>query len=253
MCGILGGFWREESPGAETRFSVALNSLTHRGPDDHGVWSDRIPPGYLALGHRRLSIIDLSDAGHQPMHSQDGRYTIVFNGEIYNYKELRTDLRQAGFDFRSNSDTEVLLYAWHHWGKSCLTRLIGMFAFAVDDKIEQTLTLVRDAFGIKPLFFSHNQDRFLFASEMPALLALGGQTPELNPQRVYDYLIHGVHDTGFDTFVHGVSHVPPAHLVRYDLVDPGRFVSERWWNPNITQTLPLSFAQAAEALREVFL
>lgn len=237
----------------EDRFSGCLDFLEHRGPDDRGQWFHRDSLGTVALGHTRLSIIDLSDAGHQPMHSPDGRWTLVLNGEIYNYLELRGELEKLGQQFVSDSDTEVLLAAWVHWGPDCLERLIGMFAFAVYDKKEKTITLVRDAFGIKPLFFSDNCEQFFFGSELGALLTLAGKSPEINPQRAYNYLIQNIQDTGFDTFVQGISHVPPAHLVRFDLAKPDAFEAERWWNPNIAQTSKLSFADAAYKLRELFL
>ena len=253
MCGIIGAFWKNEPPSIEDRLSSCLDLLKHRGPDDRGQWFHRDSLGTVALGHTRLSIIDLSDAGHQPMHSSDGRWTLVYNGEIYNYLELRGELEKLGQQFVSDSDTEVLLAPWAHWGPACLERLVGMFAFAVYDQKEKTITLVRDAFGIKPLFFSHNCDRFFFGSEISALFPLIGKPLEANPQRVYDYLIHSVQDTGSDTFVQGISHVPPAHLVRLDLTKPDVFETERWWNPNIAQTSRLSFADAADNLRELFL
>lgn len=253
MCGILGGWWSDEPDDIKAKFSVTLDSLVHRGPDDRGVWSGRIRQGYLALGHRRLSIIDLSPAGHQPMNSQDGRYTLVLNGEIYNYRELRQELEGKGHHFVSNSDSEVLLVAWSVWGTSCLPHLIGMFAFTVYDRVASTLTCVRDAFGIKPLFYAHDGDKFLFASELPALLQLRAGHDKLNWQRAYDYLIYGIQDYGFDTFVTGISHVPPAHLVRLNLDDPTEPEVERWRQPDITQKTNLSFCDAADALRGLFL
>lgn len=253
MCGIYGSFTTISVPDVEQRLSAAVRALHHRGPDDHGLERFSTAGGSLALGHTRLSIIDLSPGGHQPMLSADGRYSIVFNGEIYNYRELRQELQALEHNFHTDSDTEVLLACWAQWGANCLKRLIGMFAFALFDSQTESLTMVRDAFGIKPLFFAHTTDGLVFASEMGALLALRTEVPELNAQRAYDYLIHQVQDSGFDTFVQGVHHVPPAHWLRVDLRQPVRTAVERWWNPSIRQTSTLSFADAADRLRELFL
>ena len=254
MCGILGTFTVNPPPDLQARLQAGLKLLQHRGPDDQGLDVESVAGGTLAMGHTRLSIIDLSPGGHQPMHSPDGHYTIVFNGEIYNYRELGQELRTLGHAFQTESDTEVLLAAWAQWGTESLCKLIGMFAFAVFDRQAQVLTLARDAFGIKPLFFAATAESLLFASEMGALLALRDTAPQLHAQRAYDYLIHGVQDSGFDTFVRGVQHVPPAYWVRFDLrAAPLSSVSERWWNPSIAETSTLSFNQAAEALRALFL
>jgi asparagine synthase (glutamine-hydrolysing) len=252
MCGILGGFWRDDPGTLEARFSSCLGDLRHRGPDDSGLWSRQVAGGGIALGHTRLSIIDLTEGGHQPMSSRDGRFTLVFNGEIYNYRELRRELAAAGHAFSTDSDTEVLLAAWAAWGKACLRRLIGMFAFAIYDRDEKTLVCARDAFGVKPLFFARKPGRFLFASELPALLKLRGEKAALNRQRAYDYLVSGVHDQERDTFVDGIFHVPAAHLARVSFEDPGAVSIERWWAPSITEK-PMGFHEAAEALRALFL
>jgi len=253
MCGILGSFLQHPSSGFDEHLHAALRALHHRGPDDQGLETFSITGGQLTLGHTRLSIIDLSPGGHQPMHSPDERYTLVFNGEIYNYRELRQELKALGHSFYTDSDTEVLLAAWAQWREGAILRLTGMFAFAVFDRIAETLILVRDAFGIKPLFYAPTADGLLFASEMSALLTLRDEGPQLNAQRAYDYLIHQVQDSGFDTFVQDVHHVPPAHWVKVDLRHPTQLRAERWWMPSIAETSQLSFSQAAEQLRELFL
>ncbi len=253
MCGIVGSFWQNPSHDLQTRHHAALDLLRHRGPNDKGLEVLSLSTGSLYLGHTRLSIIDLSSGGHQPMVSADHRYSMVFNGEIYNYRELKTELKSAGHSFRTDSDTEVLLTAWQHWGADCLARLTGMFAFAVLDRQMQTLTFARDAFGIKPLFMSTLPGSLCFASELPALLKLQAGSVRLNHQRAYDYLVHGDYDTQAGSFVEGVEQLEPGHWVVYDLATATLQTPSRWWNPSVVQTAKLSFSQAAEQMRELFL
>ena len=253
MCGILGSFSKHLATNPGLSFQGALRHLHHRGPDDNGFNAFSVADGQLILGHTRLSIIDLSPGGHQPMHSLDGRHTIVFNGEIYNYRELRQVLKALGYAFHTDSDTEVLLTAWSHWGLEALPKLRGMFAFAVWDRSDQTLTLMRDAFGIKPLFYRHDPDGFAFASEIPALLALLPQKPALNVQRAYSFLVYGDYDSGEDTFYAGIYHLPPGHWLRLDLKEQRTGTPQRWWWPSIEERTDLSFEDAAAQLRELFL
>lgn len=253
MCGISGGFWRSEKRDLEVRLSAALRAMNHRGPDDQGIEFNRSKNGVVALGHARLSIIDLSSAGHQPMHSADGRYAIVFNGEIFNYRELRKELSALGRVFKSDSDTEVLLAAWVQWGEACLARLEGMFAFVVHDRKLDKLTCVRDAFGIKPFFFEMKAGSFIFSSEQPALLALKGDKPTVDLQRSYDYLVHGDYDSRERTFIEGVRHLLPGHILELDLSSSSLAAPRTWWRPSIEQSSQLSFSEAADAVREQFL
>ncbi len=262
MCGLFGHYSSRQDVEQATlqyRFLLAQRALHHRGPDDRGLETYSIscdtdvPAGSLSLGHTRLSIIDLSHAGHQPMHSGDGRYTIVFNGEIYNYRELRTALKMAGCSFCTDSDTEVLLAAWAHWGISGLSRLTGMFAFAIYDRQDQSLTLVRDAFGIKPLFYSHADGSLSFASELPALIALLPNKPALNLQRSYDYLVHGDYDSTSDTFYDEVHHLPPGHCLKINTATGKLTSPQRWWQPQIQERSGWSFDDAVEQVREQFL
>lgn len=252
MCGIAGGWWPQPAP-AQTQLPQALHAMRYRGPDDQGFEFYPFNPAVVALGQVRLSIIDLSAAGHQPMHSRDGRWAIVFNGEIYNYRELRTELRALGHSFTSDTDTEVLLTAWVQWGHACLPRLAGMFAFAVLDRRNATLTCVRDAFGIKPFFYTGVGDGFRFASELPALLQLLPTKPALNWQRSYDYLVHGDYDSTPDTFYAGVHHLPPGHWLSVNLDNGQPSAPQRWWVPNITERAGWRFDDAVEQVREQFL
>ena len=167
MCGITGIVFNKSRDGLKD-IEEMTSSLYSRGPDDHGIWVDQEKG--VAFGFRRLSIIDLSQAGHQPMQSQSTRYMVVFNGEIYNFKEISDELLQQGLVFRGHSDTEVLLAAIETWGlDNSLKKFNGMFAFALWDKQEEVLCLVRDRFGEKPLYWGWSGDALLFASELKAI------------------------------------------------------------------------------------
>lgn len=186
MCGIAGVIGDSVDSGIVERMMTAL---AHRGPDANGIWHD--PSGKVVLGHTRLAIIDLSDAGRQPMHSLDGRYWITFNGEIYNYEDLRRLLEYEGYRFKTHSDTEVVLAAFSRWSIDCLNRLRGMFAFCLWDRQEQCAYIVRDRLGIKPVFWTEIGRNIIFASEIKAILASEVVKPVINLQSVYDLLATG--------------------------------------------------------------
>ncbi|MCL6419723.1 asparagine synthase (glutamine-hydrolyzing) [Aestuariirhabdus haliotis] len=253
MCGIAGGSWSNNSNGIQKKLNDALDLMKNRGPDDQGFELDSFANGVVGLGHSRLSIIDLSPAGHQPMHSNDHSITIVFNGEIYNYRELRAELESHGHDFCSGSDTEVLLQAWQQWGEACLLRLVGMFAFVVFDRVKGTLTCVRDAFGIKPFFYTMENGAMLFASEMSAIKALKSEKVDLDWQTAYEYLVYGDYDSSQRSFLDGVFHLMPGHIITFDLNKRELSQPECWWQPDITESTTLSFEEAANQLRELFL
>jgi asparagine synthase (glutamine-hydrolysing) len=252
MCGIAGGWWANPDH-AVKRLPLALKKIKHRGPDDEGYQLYPMGGTAVAMGHTRLSIIDLSDAGHQPMHSRDGRWAIVFNGEVYNYRELRAELQEIGYLFSTGSDTEVLLTAWAHWGEACLPRLVGMFAFIVLDKMNLTLTCARDAFGIKPFFYATEEGYFAFASELPALLELLPVKPALNWQRSYDYLVHGDYDSAPDTFYTGVYHLSPGHWMQINAVTGRLTLPKCWWKPQVQERPGWRFNDAVDQVREQFL
>lgn len=200
MCGIVGII----GPKAELEVVKRMSSaLQHRGPDGSGVWSD----SGVALGHRRLKIIDLSEAGRQPMTTSDGRYTIVYNGEVYNYEVLKKEL--ADFQFHSQTDTEVILYAFMRWGVGCLQKLVGMFAFAIWDKTEQTLFCARDRLGIKPFYYASLDGNFVFGSEIRTLLAAGVES-KVNNSILYDYLAKDFYEHSDETFFSGIYKLPAA-------------------------------------------
>ncbi|MDP4218285.1 MAG: asparagine synthetase B, partial [Bacteroidota bacterium] len=187
MCGIAGIISPDPGQLSTDRLRTMTDAIAHRGPDGQASWIS--PSGLVGLGHRRLSIIDLSEAAAQPMHYLD-RYHIVHNGEIYNYKELRSLLAARGYSFSSHSDTEVILAAYDHYGVDCLQEFDGMFAFAIWDEKKKQLFMARDRFGEKPLFFHRDGARFLFASEMKALWA-AGVPREINKRIVFYFITLG--------------------------------------------------------------
>jgi asparagine synthase (glutamine-hydrolysing) len=253
MCGIAGGVWRKEIFGIDAKIESALNSLQHRGPNDKGQIIECSYNSTIALGHRRLSIIDLTSNGHQPMVSVCGRYSIVFNGEIYNYKELRDELCELGCDFITNTDTEVLLNAIITWDLSCLPKLIGMFAFAFYDRKKRTIVCARDAFGIKPLFYICNEENFLFASEQSALLKLSEKNPKVDWQRSYDYLSYGDYDSQERTFFEGIQQLLPAHHITVQVDTRKMSDPFRWWYPNVKELSTMSFSDASITIRDLFM
>jgi asparagine synthase (glutamine-hydrolysing) len=223
MCGILGmiaGGSRDLPP--PEAFQRALGLLAHRGPDDQGIWTE----GEVVLGHRRLSILDLSSAGHQPMVSANGRYVVVFNGEIYNFQELRVDLEARGVGFRSHTDTEVLLELFALEGVGAIERLRGMFALAIWDRRERELVLVRDRLGIKPLYYWPSAGGIAFGSELKAIRALPGAPHEVSREAVFGYLSWGsVPSTG--TMLEGVKSLSPGTWLRWKA---GRSQEQSYWS-----------------------
>jgi len=227
-------------------------TLAHRGPDASGVqaW----PESGLAFGHRRLAIIDLSEAGRQPMASADGQLAITFNGEIYNYRELRVQLRDRGHEFHTQGDTEVLLAAYAEWGVDCLSRLRGMFAFAIADFARQEVFLGRDRFGIKPLVWARGQNCLLFASELRALLASGQVSREPDPQAIWDYLSLGSVPQPA-TILRDAHALLPGHAMAVSFTGEIRREG-RWWDLHEAtaetrrQHANLPFSTAVETLRE---
>lgn len=264
MCGILGLYTNQSPAEFEERVNSSLHSILHRGPDEQALEHYLVADATLVFGHTRLSIIDLSPGGKQPKHSDDGRYTMIFNGEIYNYRELRQELQSLGCIFQTNSDSEVLLACWKVWSERSLNKLCGMFALSILDRQDQTLTCVRDAFGIKPLFYRLDAQSFMFASEITALLKLSPVRPKLNYQKAYDYLANDSYDDSPETFLTGVYHLPPGHLLKLDLAKLSKALKEGktcsdsvvslpWWQPKIAERTDLSFKQATEQMREMFL
>ena len=242
MCGIAGYF---KPAGCKASIIEKMTDIIHhRGPDDSGaVYFETIESApvtnadnaILALGHRRLSIVDLSSLGHQPMSYADERYWLTYNGEVYNYLELRKELVSLGYSFKSQTDSEVILAAYDAWGAQCQQRFNGMWAFAIYDRTEQTLFLSRDRFGIKPLYYWVSPDGgFHFASEIKQFTVLPGWQAVLNHQRGYDFLVWGVTDHTDETLFDGVFQVAPGHCLVQKLSDfkpkvHGRIHTQQWY------------------------
>ena len=207
MCGIAGLYDRHARGVSEHVLQEMARSIRHRGPDDEGWYAGE----RIGLANVRLAILDISDAGHQPMATDDGRFVIVYNGELYNFRELERDLEALGHTFRSRCDTEVVLHAFQEWGTASLDRFDGMFAFAVWDEVEQRLFLARDRFGIKPLYYGSHDGRFFFASEVKALLAAGFPTRVCYPALGEYFTFQNIF--GDATLFEGVQLLPAGHTL----------------------------------------
>ncbi len=235
MCGIAGIIGNGPKP---ERLEAMVAIQRHRGPDGEGAYLD--PSGSAALGHNRLSIIDLSDAGRQPMSSRDGKVHIVLNGEIYNYIEIRREL-ESEFEFTSRSDTEVLLNAYRKWGAACLDKLIGMFAFIIWDESTQSTFAARDRFGVKPLYYHETSDgTLLIASEIKALHAAG--VPRVPNQQTWaTYFTSGISDHGEQTFWKGINSLPAGHKICWKA---NKTTVSRWYD--IAERVGGEFDQRSE-------
>ncbi len=245
MCGIFGSIGFEPD-------AARIDVVAHRGPDGRGWEIYSSPKGPVALGHRRLAIIDVSDAGLQPMGDASGRYQMVFNGEIYNYIELREEMRAKGEVFVSESDSEVLLRAYLLWGENALPRLRGMFSFLIWDRRDKKLFAARDRYGIKPLYMTSSPRGIAFASEIKQLLGLPSATNRMNIARVHDFLSSGISDHTSETMFEGVSQVRGGECVSIDASEAGAIeVKVRRWYPAVAGDLSISEEEAGERFREL--
>lgn len=248
MCGITGLVnW-----GDHERLARMTDLQAHRGPDDQGTWSDHVEGvGFVGLGSRRLAILDLSAAGHMPWRSDDGRLTLVFNGEIYNFREIRSTLESLGVKFISNGDTEVVLKSYQQWGPECVKRFNGMFALALWDAPRRRLFIARDHFGIKPLYYSVSEGRFCLASELKSLLCLPDISRQLDFHALHQYLSFlWVPEPG--TIFRNVQKLPVAH---YGIFENGTLRLVRYWDlrfPAEDHRFPRDEAALATELRERF-
>jgi asparagine synthase (glutamine-hydrolysing) len=209
MCGIAGIIHFNEQPVAESGIRSMMQIMKHRGPDDEGLLIEK----NIGLGFVRLSILDLSAAGHQPMFSNDDRYVIIFNGEVYNYIEIKEKLNHK-YSFKSNTDTEVVLNAFIEWGESCLNEFNGMFVFAILDRLSGTLFCARDRFGMKPFFYTNQNDSLIFCSELNPILAQFKNKPTADDEVIANYLILGRSHYSPDTFYKEIKRLAPGHFMK---------------------------------------
>jgi asparagine synthase (glutamine-hydrolysing) len=241
MCGIVG--IASITPQIQRAWlAIGRDVMIHRGPDDEGEWWSL--DGRVGLAQRRLSIIDLSPAGHQPMHDACGALSIVFNGEIYNFSDLRDELIAKGHGFRSHSDTEVILVAYREWGAECLARLNGMFAFALFDAQQQTVILARDRTGEKPLFYHQANGVLRFASELKALLEDTVLPRRIDPEALDCYLAMG-YVPGHRCMLQGFSKLPPAHILSFDLRTGQAKIWRYWQLPDLEAASSKAVDEAA--------
>ncbi len=248
MCGIAGACNQNSTPVARADIEAMTEALSHRGPDGSGIYEG----GPVALGHRRLAIIDLSSAGQQPMSNETGSILITYNGEIYNYRELRTELEAKGHQFRSRTDTEVAIHAYEEWGEECLQRFNGMFALAIWDEDRQELFLARDRYGIKPLYYVAQGETFLFASEVKGILAHPGYRADLDQESLVEYLTFQNFFTDRTLFA-GIKTLPAGTWMRFRLDAKPRTHTQRYWDYDFSEpNSPASREEYIEELQRLF-
>ncbi len=245
MCGIAGILNFNKAAVAHSQIKAMTDSLIHRGPDGEGQYVDEC----IGLGHRRLAIIDLSAAGHQPMQTQNGRYIITYNGEVYNFKELRIELEAHGHHFHSNTDTEVVLKAYVQWQEKCVHKFNGMFAFAIWDKCDKVLFLARDRYGIKPLYYYRDQRSFIFGSEIKAIIASRLYKNELDKEGFVEYLTFQNFFTN-KTLFKNVHMLMPGHCAKISAL--GKCDITQYWDFNFTGNLKISEKEAIEETDRLF-
>ncbi len=244
MCGICGKINFNSEPIEESLIHKMTAVLSHRGPDDEGIFIK----ANIGLGHRRLSIIDLTSAAHQPMPNEDGAIHIVCNGEIYNFQELRRELEEKGHNFRSKSDTEVIIHLYEEVGVDCVKSLRGMFAFALWDENRKRLFLARDRVGKKPLNYAFTNRSFIFSSEIKSILQDPGLSRNLNFQALDLYLTYG-YIPAPETIFSGIKKLPPAHTL---VLEKGNIKIERYWSISYRNTLKLKEEDYCQRLLELF-
>lgn len=223
MCGIVGAYSRYKDKTNHKAVRDMMEAIGHRGPDGEGLYAE----DHIVLGQKRLAIIDLSAKGKQPMIVDNGNYSITFNGEIYNYKELRKELEEYGYSFQSDTDTEVILHAYRKWGNDCLQKFNGMWSFALWDRSKKELFCARDRFAVKPFHYWYDGNNFVFCSEIKGLLRHPHINPQQNEQAIYDFIIYGRVNHTHETFFKDIYQLPGAH---YCVVSERGFEKYRYWD-----------------------
>jgi asparagine synthase (glutamine-hydrolysing) len=237
MCGISGILNFSNKPVEENSIRKMMSAIKHRGPDDEGIYIK----DNMGLGFVRLSIIDLSRSSHQPMFDESGRFVLIFNGEIYNYIEIRDELKSKGYKFKSTGDAEVLLYSYLEWGKNCLNRFNGMFAFVIWDTKEKKLFAARDRFGVKPFYYYINNDTFIFGSEICAILSVMEEKAVQNDEAVFDYIVYNRTDQTEDTFFKNIKKLQHGSYIE---IKNNKFAKGKWYN--LTDNLGKPFENSEE-------
>jgi len=232
MCGICGILNFNGKPAEESRVRKMMGEIKHRGPDDDGVFIKE----NLGLGFVRLSILDLSVSGHQPMIDSGGRFVLVYNGEIYNYIEIRDELKSKGYKFLSNCDSEVLLYSYIEWGRGCLDKFNGMFAFVIYDLQKGKLFAARDRYGVKPFYYYQDSGSFIFGSEICAVNSVLDKKPVQNDSVIFDYIVFNRTDQTEDTFFENIKKLQHGSYIE---IENGKFKTGKWYN--LTDNLGKSF------------
>lgn len=240
MCGIAGIHRFDKNLVNKEVLEEMGGKLAHRGPDGSGIYVDQ----HMGLVHRRLKIIDLSDKAHQPMTYGGGRFVICYNGEVYNYLELKKELEEEGFSFESNSDTEVILASYARWGVGCVRKFNGMFAFAIWDSREKKLFCARDRLGVKPFYYHCSSKRFAFASEIKSLLSLRDVLVKPNHKVMRDFLVLGILNHSSETFFEGICELKPAHIL---IIDRRGLRKESYWEIEVSDKLDENGMVAIEA------
>ena len=242
MCGLCG--FTGEVIDRDEVIKQMTDKITHRGPDSSGVYLD----GGISMGFRRLSIIDITDAGNQPIYNEDKTLVLTFNGEIYNYQNLREELLAAGHRFYTHTDSEVLVHGFEEWGEGLLNRLRGMFGFAIWNTVDQSLFIARDFFGIKPMHYTMVGEHFVYGSEIKSILEFPGFEKKFNYNTLNNYLSFQ-YAVPPETFFEGVYCLMPAHYLWYK---DGKVTTTRYWEPKFNPDESMQEEEAVDKIEKVF-
>lgn len=246
MCGIC-GFCINDNSIDKLLFEKMTDILEHRGPDSRGTWYD----DNIALGHRRLSIIDLTEDGAQPMHYMD-KYVIVYNGEVYNYAEIKEELEQSGYSFKSKTDTEVIVAAFDKWGVECLHKFNGMWAFSIYDRTQKKLFCARDRYGVKPFYYYFRENKLVFASEIKAILPALSSKPKANIPRLLDNILYGAFDHTEETMFQDIVQLRPGYMLEFDITN-NKLKDEQYYDINSIKQTNNIYEKSVAKFKELFI